>query len=58
MIIAFPEIFMALKVGVAEVQKYLIQTNHMFSAAVQPALRELDKIFWAPALFEQVLAIK
>jgi hypothetical protein len=49
---------MALKTGVAEAQKYLIQTNPVFSGAVQPALRELDKTFWAPALFEQVLAIK
>jgi len=137
-VIAFPEIYMALKTGVAEAQenpmesiwsykfyeaqKYLIATNHVFSAAkyqiskkwfdtlkpdqqklildawkdatdyanklaveydkkligdlqakgmtlvtpdvaafqkaVQPALRELDKTFWVPGLFERVQAIK
>ena len=137
-VIAFPEVYMALKTGVAEAQenplesiwsykfyeaqKYLIATNHVFSAAkyqiskkwfdtlkpdqqklildawkdatdyanklaveydkkligdlqakgmtlvtpdvaafqkaVQPALRELDKTFWVPGLFERVQAIK
>ena len=137
-VVAFPEVYMALKTGVAEAQenpmesiwaykfyeaqKYLIATQHVFSAckyqiskkwfdrlnadqqkliltawkdateyankqavefdnkllgdlqakgmtlikpdvaafqaAVQPALQELNKTFWAPGMLEKVLAIK